>query len=398
MNRLRALHVIPSVAPQRGGPSRAVVDMVTALNTTGVVEARILTTNDDGTGRLPVTCGGWVEHGGVRVWFLERYSPAFAPLREFAFVAGLRTWLAQHAQTYDVIHVHALFSYLPSFSMAYARKTGLPYVVRPIGQLGDWSLAQSRLKKRAYLALLEQRNLQGAGCLHFTSELERAEANHLRLRPPAEVIPLGVFAPAPAVGEADAFMQRIGLSLDTPKILFLGRLHEKKGVEELFKAVALLEQPVQLLVAGTGAQTYEASLRLLTKSLGIEHCVHWLGFVDGVDKQRLLAHADLFALTSHAENFGVAVVEALAAGTPVLVTRGVALAGFVEQQGLGQVCELETHSIARALAQALGEDALPSAHMRASIRRTTLQAFGWPGIAGRLVAMYQRLAKRVQRT
>ena len=397
MKRLQVLHVIPSVAPQRGGPSRAVVDMVTALNATDSVEARILTTNDDGPGRLPVACDDWVEHDGVPVWFLDRYSPAFAPVREFAYAAGLSTWLVQHAHTYDVIHVHALFSYLSSFSMAYARKRGLPYVARPIGQLGDWSLSQRRLKKRAYLALLEQRNLQGAACLHFTSELERDEASHLGLRPPAEVIPLGVFAQAPSVGGPDDFARRFGRLPDTPKVVFLGRLHEKKGLEDLFKAVALLEQPVQLLVAGTGTQTYVASLRLLTRTLGIEHCVHWLGFVDGADKQLLLAHADLFALTSHAENFGIAVVEALAAGTPVLVTRGVALAGFVEQQGLGHSCDLDTDAIARALAQGLSEPARPSAKTRAAIQSKTLQAFGWPGIAGQLVAMYQRLAGGTQR-
>lgn len=389
VSNLRVLHVIPSIAPRRGGPSHAVTDMVNALNATPDFDARILTTNDDAESCLPVTCGQWCEYGGAPVWFLPRFSPRVKTVREYAYSAQLRAWLARHAHDYDLLHVHAMFSYLPSFAMAHARRHRLPYVLRPIGQLSHWSLAQSAIKKRAYLALLERRNLRHAACLHFTSELEREEARPLTRGVPDAVIPLGVREVPLPTHPRQALVARFDLDADASIVLSLGRLHPKKGLEYLLPALALADSDTQLLIAGSGTVDYENQLRAQAHALGLESRVRWLGFVDGAYKQQLLAGADMLALTSHSENFGMAVVEALAMGTPVLVTRGVALAPFVDEHGLGQVCELDVAHIARGLCNHASLTKVTPALRR----QVTLDAFGWGNVARQVASMYARLVK-----
>ncbi|MEX1322626.1 MAG: glycosyltransferase, partial [Synechococcaceae cyanobacterium] len=181
---MRVLHVIPSVSPLRGGPSVAALEMVAALRRAGV-DARLLTTDDHGPGRLgDLPIGQWTEHQGVPVLALRRWASSLAAVREFAIAPGLRRWLRANGGGFDLLHVHALFSYPSTTAMAFARGAGIPYVVSTIGQLCVWSLQQRGRRKRLYLRLLERTNLEGAAALHFTTAAERDEARLLGLRAP----------------------------------------------------------------------------------------------------------------------------------------------------------------------------------------------------------------------
>ncbi|MBD2719046.1 glycosyltransferase [Synechococcus sp. FACHB-909] len=385
---MKVLHVIPSISPLRGGPSRAVIEMVAALRLREV-DAAILTTNDHGPGLHPdLVTGRWQQHQGVPVLAFPRWSPPVAALREFAVSPGLSLWLARHLKDYDLLHIHALFSYPSTSAMAQARWAGVPYILRSIGQLSPWSLAQSRGRKRLMLRLIERRNLQRAAALHFTTGAERDEAAALGLAPPTLVLPLGVRGPEPGAAAAAG---RDGAA--PVRFLFLSRLHPKKRLENLLDALALLQRrqpdaPWELAIAGDGEPRYVAGLQERSRRLGLEIRCRWLGFVEGEAKWRALQAADWYVLPSAAENFGIAAVEALAAGTPVILSPEVAVAADVDRCGAGLVCGSDPEALAQALATALVR---PSLSMRASALNLAQMEFSWSTIALQLRDAYRQV-------
>lgn len=388
---MRVLHVIPSVSPLRGGPSKAVFEMVQALRLQGV-EAAILTTNDHGPGIDPsLPTGRWCERQGVPLLAFHRWSPPWRPLREFAISPGLSRWLGQHLRSYDLLHVHAIFSFPSTWSMRQARRAGVPYLVRTIGQLSPWSLEQSAGRKRWMLKLLERRNLEGAAALHYTSQAERDEAAPLGLHAPELVLPLGVHAV-----DAEGFPGPSAAAEGEPiRFLFLSRLHPKKQLDRLLRALAILQRkrpdaPWSLAIAGDGDPAYRDDLRRLAQQLGIAARCRWLGHLEGSAKLRELARAHWLVLPSAAENFGIAVAEALACGTPVIVSPQVAVAELVADSGAGIISESEPTALAQALDQALEG---PGAEMRRAARNLAEQRLAWSAIARDLNAAYTAILR-----
>ncbi len=385
---MKVLHVIPSISPLRGGPSRAVIDMVAALRIQEV-DAAILTTNDHGPGLHPdLVTGRWREHQGVPVLAFARWSPPVAALREFAYSPTLSLWLARHLKDYDLLHIHALFSYPSTSAMAQARWAGVPYILRSIGQLSPWSLAQSRGRKRLMLRLIERRNLQRAALLHFTTGAERDEAACLGLVPPSLVLPLGVRGPDLPAQPADHRSPAAPVHF-----LFLSRLHPKKQLENLLDALALLqhrrpEASWDLAIAGDGEPRYVAALQERARGLGLGARCRWLGFVAGEAKWRALEAADWFVLPSAAENFGIAAVEALAAGTPVILSPEVAVAADVARAGAGLVSASDPEALALTLATALER---PSLSRRAAALNLAETDFSWSTIALQLRDAYRQV-------
>ncbi|MCT0208533.1 glycosyltransferase [Synechococcus sp. CS-1332] len=384
---MRVLHVIPSISPLRGGPSRAVIDMVAALRLQDV-DAAILTTNDHGPGLHPdLVTGRWQWHQGVPVLAFPRWSPPVAALREFAFSPGLNCWLARNLKQYQLLHIHALFSYPSTSAMAQSRWAGVPYILRSIGQLSPWSLAQSRGRKRLLLRLIERSNLQRAAALHFTTTAERDETAALALAPPSLVLPLGVHGPDPTQSpEAPNASGPV-------RFLFLSRLHPKKQLEKLLEALALLqrrrpEATWELAIAGDGEPAYVMALQELARGLGLEARCRWLGFVEGDAKWQLLKAADWYVLPSAAENFGIAAVEALAAGTPVILSPEVAVAADVARAGAGLISASDPEALAQTLASALER---PSLAMRASALNLARMDFSWSTIALQLRDAYRQV-------
>ncbi len=401
MEPVKILHVIPSVAAVRGGPTQVVLNLARSLREQDV-EVEIATTNDNGATVLDVPLQQLTDYQGVPVWFFPRFGgdrpgPALGGDRCFLFSAPWTRWLWRNLRRYAVLDHHYLFSYGPTCAGAIARWQGIPYTVRAMGQLSPWALAQSRRKKQLYSALIEGRNLNRAAAVHCTTAGEAEDVRRFGITAPTLVLPLGVEPGSPIPAARRELRQRYGLAPEQPIVLFLSRLHYKKRPELLIEALGRLhaqdpELPFQLLLAGSAAEaSYEASLRQQVAQGGLGDRVTFAGFVAGRDKELALQGSDLFALPSFAENFAIAVAEALAAGLPVLVTPAVQLAPEVAAAQAGWVIPGQVEAWQAALGQLLRA---PQQRQQLGSRGRQLAAsrYRWPRIAAQLATAYRAIA------
>ena len=389
---MKVLHIIPSVASVRGGPSQAVIEMVHALRSQGV-DAEIVTTNDNGKNLLDVPLyelsDHLAEYGNVPIRFFPRFSPNINAVREFAFSRSLTTWLWQHITEYDLVHVHAIFSYASTIAMAIARIKKVPYINRPLGQLCEWSLQQSKLRKLIYLNVIERSNLLHSKTLHFTAQQEQEEFYQLKLNIPNFILPHGVHLPT-LIPDAQAQVRHILQIPDQrPIILFMSRIHPKKGLEYLIPALGKLkEYNFAFAIAGSGEPDYVNQIKDLLVTHGISDRTHLVGFVKGETKNLYLQGSDLFALTSFSENFGIAAIEALASGTPVLVTDGVAIAPMVKQYAIGYVTKLNVEAITSTL-ENFFQNFDKTIHNKQKYQKIISENYSWQAISNQLAKIYQ---------
>ncbi len=337
---------------------------------------------------------GWdtLADGAVRVF----YAPArFAPLQASL---SLATYLRQAIPDFDVVHVHGLYRF-PTTTAAYlSRRQGVPYVIRPHGALDpylyDKSTSGKLPLKRLYERLFDLPNLNAASAIHYTAEEERQRASFLKLRSPSFVIPNGVewdrYRALPARGELRARWE-LG---DAPLILFLGRLHIKKGLDLLipaFEAVRQLKPDVQLVIAGPENDSYGKEVRGWVSARGLNSAVHFVGPLGGADVTRAYVDADVFALPSYTENFGMTVVEAMACGLPVVISDQVNIHNEISSGGAGLVTSCDVGELARALLAVL-RDTNSRRTLGGAGRRLVKERYCWPAIVDALSDEYEALA------
>ena len=388
---MKVLHSVASMAPRHGGPTVAVLGMVRALRAEGI-EARIVSSDDDVGGHLDVPLHKWTEYEGVPVFFLPRLRARQHTLVGFTYTPGFSQWLHGNAAGFDFVHVHTVFSHPANVTMQVCRSAGIPYCVRPLGQLCRWSLQQRRWMKRIQLAVATRRNVNGAAFIHCTSRMEAEESAEPGFLSPCRVLPHGLELP-PLIENARALLRaELGLPHDRLLVVFMSRFHPKKGIELLIDGTAKLQKPFDLVLAGTGEEVYVRELKQRAKERGIESRVHWLGFIGGAEKWRVLQGADLFVLPSHSENFGIAVLEAVACGLPVVISDQVALQDEVLAMRLGRVIPLEADALAKAMADLLSSEAERS-EISARATKAAAGHFSWPAAARRLIASYELFTK-----
>jgi glycosyltransferase involved in cell wall biosynthesis len=380
------LHVIPSVAPRDGGPSSSIVPMCRALAERGI-HPTLVATDADGPGRLDVpldTVTSW--HGVQARFFPRQFTEAFKYSRPLA------RWIDCHVREFSVVHVHAILSHAPLAAARAAERHRVPYIVRPLGTLDPWSLRQKAGRKRLLLRAGAARLLQGAGAIHYTSAEEQRSVERTLHLTRGVVIPLGVDVSRLSEDRlTDEDRAR------TRYVLALSRLHPVKNLEALIDAFAdVAGDPAArswtLIVAGDGDPEYAARLRERIAQRQAAEVVKLAGWVDGEAKRRLVGGASVFALPSFHENFGVSLVEAMAAGVPALVSSSVHLAEDIRSAAAGWTVDPGRDSIAAALHDAIGNT---EGRRRKGAAAAALAArYAWPIVAGSLVELYGRLASR----
>jgi glycosyltransferase involved in cell wall biosynthesis len=364
---VKILHVVPTYFPARryGGPIVAVHGLCKALVARGH-EVHVLTTNVDGDATLDVPTDRIVDVDGVQV----RYFPS--PFPRLYWSPEMRRAL-RGVREYDVVHSHAVYLWPGVAAARAARAAGVPYVISPRGMLVPELIRQkSRAMKTLWLQLVERRGFAHAAAIHFTSRLEWEDAQRVGIPLPSPaVIPNGVDLPP-----------RPDVPRDERTLLFLGRVNWKKGLERVIAELPRLG--ARLVVAGNDEENLTPRLRALAESVGAD--VDFVGPVYGAAKDELLARATLFVLVSDSENFGNAVLEALAMETPAVLSTGVGLADDVVSAGAG-VIGLDG-------VPALLDDAGARAEMGRLGRALVESRFAWPIVAKEMEELYCSIRSR----
>ncbi|MGO4884759.1 MAG: glycosyltransferase [Bryobacteraceae bacterium] len=377
----KILHVIPSVGPQRGGPSVLMRTLARALSEAGL-EIHVATTDDNGPNRLSVPLGVPQQEDGATFWYFPRQT------HFYTFSWPLTRWLARHVREFDLVHIHALFSYAALPAALLARRAGIPYIVRPLGTLNRWGIQNRRpWLKRLSFRLLESRILANAAGIHYTSEQEQLEAGDLGVSTPPLIIPNPVEIP---VGQASRPVPLEGRKV----ILFLSRFDRKKGLDLLFEAFAQVRRQspdATLVLAGAGDPAWVAHLKSETQRVGIAPHVVWAGFLTGAEKWAALNGADVFVLPSYSENFGIALVEALACGCPVVLSDQVGIHREISRAEAGLVTPCRAGDLASALLHVLSDASLRR-RMSENGVRLARQQFSLEAVSRQLAAAYAAVA------
>lgn len=363
--------------------------MERALTAAGV-DVETATTDDDGPGRhfSKLLAEPTRENGATR-WYFPKQT-------EFYKVSlPLDRWLRREVHRFDVVHVHAIFSFASVAAARASRHANVPYVIRPLGLLNSYGMTRRRaLLKRLSTRTIEGPLLRDAAAVHFTSQAERHEAESLGWPIRSVVIPLGI-EPF-GLPSAETFLSLHPTLRNRRIVLFLSRLDPKKNLETLLAAFARVRSEsadVALIVCGDGNAEYTARLKDLARRMGIADSVVWAGKVEGQIKHAAFACADVFVLPSFSENFGIAVVEALIAGVPSVLSHGVALAAEVSAAKAGISVEPTAEGVAEGIRFFINGTAARAA-AASQAKRLAEENFSASAMGAKLVALYGNVASR----
>jgi len=308
------LRIISTLDPAYGGPVEGLRQSVQALAPLGYPNEVVTLDPPDAP---------WLDSFPAPV---QALGPS---LGKYCYTPRLLPWLEWETARYDAVIVEGIWQYHSFATWLASRKAKFPYHIFPHGALDPWFKQQyplKHLKKWLYWPWAEYQVLRDARTVLFTSEEEKrlAMQSFWLYRANAKVINFGISAPPlDTRAQRKSFLQAFPTLENKRFLLFFGRVHPKKGCDLLLQAFARLAPQYpdwMLVIAGPDAENTRPTLEQMARSLGITEKVLWTGLLSGDKKWGALRATDAFVLPSHSENFGVAVVEALACGTLVLIS------------------------------------------------------------------------------
>jgi glycosyltransferase involved in cell wall biosynthesis len=311
----------------------------------------------------------------------------------FKFSSEMQRWLSKHVADYNLVHIHAIFSHALPAAAGACRRNGIPYIVRPAGSLEPWCIRQKPIRKWVAWHAFVRRALSQAAAIHYTTEQERAGTESAFGLQRGIVVPNGV---------TEALSQTVRPpSVKPPTLLALSRIHPKKGLDLLLRVFIELKSEGQLdgwrlMIAGDGERRYVEHLQILVRGTAAEPFVQWTGWLGGDSKLSAMQKASLFVLSSHQENFGIGVLEAMACSTPVLVSSHVGLAADIQHAGAGWVVNLDANGLRAGLIEACS--AAAELEQRGAAARTLVrERFTWSRIASEWFSQYETILAQTRK-
>lgn len=364
---MKLVHVVPHIDQEAAGPSYSVPRLCQSLAACG--------------NEVELTC--LAARGEIANVTLDIH-PQWPVLERFAISTSLARALAHKARTVDVVHNHSLWSMVNVAAGWIVPGSHAKLVTSPRGTLSAYALSRSRGVK-SLLWPLQRRALACADMLHATSDMEVAEIRSMGFKAPVVVLPNGIDLP-----DIPVFENRE--QKKTRTLLFLSRIHPKKGLDLLLQAWAQLQPnhpDWRLVIAGRGEAVHVEEVQAIAASLGVKR-VEFPGPLYGDAKTSAYFTADLFVLPTHSENFGMVVAEALAHGCPAVVSRG-APWPELESEGCGWWVDNSVPTLATTLdvAMRLPPDQLLAMGMRG--RAWMERDFGWTAIGQKMDMAYRWL-------
>ncbi|MDB5145703.1 MAG: hypothetical protein JWQ66_4416 [Mucilaginibacter sp.] len=300
------------------------------------IYAEVYTTTANGMNELPVLPGCAVNVEGVTVTYFKRITKDHTHLSP-----ALLKKLWTNAPEFDVIHIHAWWNLVSIFSCMIALMCKVPVLISARGTLSPYSFQNKNKNIKLLIHNLLSRPLLKKCYFHVTSNREYEAI--IKVVSPKSITELPNFVKLPVHGHAIS-----ALHSNKFKLIFLSRIEEKKGLDILINALALLSFPYRLTVAGDGDTNYINALKEQAKKCAVDENINWVGFQND-NKFKLLSEHDLLVLPSFDENFGNVVIESLSEGTAVLASKFVGLSGYVTENNLGWDCELNAQSVSNMI-------------------------------------------------
>lgn len=338
-----------------GGPALSVSRLCEGLVKAGT-ELEVLTTTANGKAELKVKLNEPVDIDNVKVTYFKRitkdhthFSPTLLwslnrKLKDYNNLAKLDENRKDEGFQKLIIHIHVWWNLVSVFSCLIAQLYKIPVILTPRGTLSSYSFGNRNSGIKYYIHQFLGKWLLKYCHIHATSEYEKQAIIHLVAPKSITVIPNFIYLPEPRNCK-DINQECPREKTGTTKLLFLSRIEEKKGLDILFSALAEINTPYSLTIAGTGDAKYVEELKKLASTLNIHSSITWIGQQSQEEKWRVMQDHDLMLLTSHDENFANVVIECLSTGTPVLISNKVGLADYIIEKDFGWVCQLDKESI-----------------------------------------------------
>ena len=388
---MKLLHVIASLNPRHGGPIDSINTLSAVWSRHGhVCHVACLDTKD----------AAWVQTSEMTVFALGARSFRAILGERYGYTPKLTAWLKRHGRDYDAVIVHGLWNYASWGSWRALHGGPTPYYVFTHGMLDPWfnqAFPVKAMFKSLFWKLLESRVLRDAHGVLFTAVEERDLASRSFKPYVARPFVVGLGTrdmSGDPVAQRRAFAEAIPQLQGRRFILFLSRIHPKKGADLLIEGFArhvALSPDLDLVIAGPDQAGLARELQDLATRLGIGPRVHWPGMLTGDVKWGAFRSAELFALTSHQENFGIAVAEALVVGTPVLITRKVNIWREIKDDGAGIVVTDDINGVSEGVGRFCTLSQASRTVMSERARQCFVRRYDIEVIAARLLRLFAGL-------